>query len=150
MSWMDNAAMFWNVEYAATGTGSTQAFYKVTDHNRSPLAVNIERIEKKQRMADGTLRRYVVSKKRSWSCSWEDLPDKKGVSGMLSTVDGGMSASEMEYVHDNTDGEFQVQLRDGAGNIETVLVMISDFSKDIKKRGQGIDFWDVSITLEEC
>jgi len=49
----DNAIMFWH--------DGTQ-YRKITDHGRSPLQVSIERIEKKQRMADGTLRRHSICK----------------------------------------------------------------------------------------
>jgi hypothetical protein len=34
------------------------------------------------------------------------------------------------------------------GTLETVLVMVSDFSKTIEKRGV-VDLWTLSITLEE-
>ena len=151
MGWKDNALMYWN----DSGT-----WRKITDHNRSPLTVSVERIENKQRMVDGTLRRYVVTKKRTYSCSWTSLPSKNsqvyaGKTG-LSTVDGGWSGDDMENFHDATDGSFQMKLRVGIdeakaisdGTIEVVTVMITDFSKDIVKRGVT-DYWDVSITLEE-
>lgn len=140
MSWIDNSAMFWF---------DGAAFQKVTDHNRSALSVSIERIEKKSRMANGTLRRYTVAKKRSWSVSWDMLPSKRNVAKSLSTVDGGLAGEDIEAFHNNTDDAFQMQLRRGDGTIETVSVMISDFSKEIAKRGPGIDFWNLSITLEE-
>lgn len=140
MSWTDNAAMFWH-----DGT----AFRKITDHNRSPLSVSIERIEKKQRMANGTLRRYTVAKKRTWSASWDMLPSKNGVTGALATVDGGYAGEQIESFHNSNNGAFQMQLKRGDGGTETVTVMISDFSKEIVKRGPGIDFWNLSITLEE-
>jgi len=140
MAWTDNAAMFW---YDGT------QYRKITDHGRSPLQVNVDRIEKKQRMADGTQRRYTVAKKRSWSCSWDSLLSKNGVSGYMSTVDGGYAASDIELFHKNHDEAFNMQLRSGDGTIEVVTVMISDFNKEIAKRGPGIDLWNVSITLEE-
>jgi len=140
MAWTDNAAMFWN----QNGT-----FRKITDHKRSPLTVSIERIENKQRMVDGTLRRYTVAKKRTWSASWDMLPSKNGVAGYLSTADGGWAGQDIEAFHNSTDGAFQMQLRRGDGTVETVNVMIADFSKEIVKRGPGIDFWNLSITLEE-
>jgi len=147
MTWKDTVAMYW---WGRLDEEDADAYLKVSDHNRSPISIQVERIEKKQRMADGTLRRYVVAKKRSWSCSWEDLPDKRNVSGMMTTVDNGLAATEMEIFHGLHDDAFPVQFRDGANNVEQVDVMITSFSKDIKKRGQGIDFWDISITLEEC
>jgi len=124
-------------------------YRKITDHNRGPLDESVERIEKKQRMADGTLRRYTVAKKRKWSCSWENLPSKTGVTGYLNTADGGYAGQDIEAFHNAHDGEFNMQLRKGDGTIEVVTVMISDFSKTVAKRGPGIDLWNLSISLEE-
>ena len=139
MAWTDNAAMFWH-----NGT----EFKKVTDHNRQPISVAVERIENKQRMTNGTLRRYTVAKKRTWSTSWDMLPNTNGNSGGLTTADGGFAGEDIEGFHNSNNGSFQMQLRDGEGTVETVTVMISDFSKEIAKRGI-VDFWNLSITLEE-
>lgn len=143
MAWYDNAIMFWY------DTRNTPGFRKITDHGRGPLSVSIERIEKKQRMADGTLRRHSITKKRTWSCSWEDLPNKTGVTGYMTTADGGWAGEDIESFHNFFDSVFIMQLRKGDGTVEAVSVMITDFSKEITKRGQGIDFWRLSITLEE-
>jgi hypothetical protein len=140
MAWIDNAVMYWH-------DGSQ--YRKITDHNRSPLDESVERIEKKQRMADGTLRRYTVAKKRTWSCNWESLPSKTGVVGYLNTADGGWAGQDIEAFHNTHDGQFNMQLRKGDGTVEVVTVMIADFSKTIVKRGSGIDLWNLSITLEE-
>lgn len=139
MSWKDNASMFW---YDGTG------FKKITDHNRQDISVSVERIENKQRMATGTLRRYVVAKKRTWSTSWDNIPSTNSHENGVVTVDGGWAGEDIERFHNNTDGPFQMQLRRGDGTVETVTVMISDFSKEISKRGI-VDFWNLSISLEE-
>jgi len=139
MAWTDNAAMFWH-----DGT----AFRKITDHNRSPLNVGTERIEKKQRMANGTLRRYTVAKKRTWSTSWDMIPSTNTKATGMTTADGGWSGEQIEAFHNTTNGEFDMQLRLGDGTIETVTVMVTDFSKEVVKRGI-VDFWNLSITLEE-
>jgi hypothetical protein len=140
MSWTDNTIMFWN---------DAGVWKKVTDHGRSPLSESIERIENKQRMANGTLRRYSVAKKRTWSCSWDNLPstNTKGANS-FKTVDGGMSGEEIEAFHNKTNGAFQMRLRRGDTSETTVTVMITDFSKDIVKRGI-VDLWSLDITLEE-
>lgn len=139
-AWINNAIMFWH--------DGTQ-YRKITDHNRSPLSVSFERIGKDQRMVDGTLRRHSVAKKRSWSTSWEDLPSKTGVVGYLTTVDGGYAGDQIEAFHNANDGAFTMQLRKGDGTVEVATVMITDFSKEVVKRGPGIDLWNLSITLEE-
>lgn len=139
MAWTDNAVMYWN-----DGT----AFRKITDHKRSSLSVSFERIEKKQRMVNGTLRRYTVAKKRTWSCSWDMIPSTNTKSNGLKTVDGGFSGEQIEAFHNSNNGAFQMELRSGDGTKETVTVMINDFSKEVVKRGV-VDFWNLSITLEE-
>lgn len=142
MSWKDNSIMFWN-------DGTT--FRKVTDHGRSPLSVDVERLERMQQMVNGTRRRYTVAKKRTWSCSWENLPSTNSRSGAggMATVDGGFSGEQIEEFHNTTDGAFQMQLRRGDGTVETVTVMITEFSKEVVKRGPRVDLWNMSITLQE-
>lgn len=142
MTWKDNPIMFW---WDATAG----AYKKVTDHNRSPLSVTFESIERKQRMANGTMRKYVVARKRSWSCSWEMVPSTNSQPTGLQTVDGGMAGEDIEAFYKANTGAFNMQLHDGDGGIETVLVMISDFSKEIEKRGPRVDLWNIDITLEE-
>lgn len=151
MAWTDNALIFWN----DSGT-----WRKITDHNRAPLAISTERIENKQRMVNGTLRRYVVGKKRTFTCSWDMIPSENNVvyggkTGM-NTADGGWAGKDIETFHNNTDGSFQMKIRKGTdeskaitdGTIEVVEVMITDFSKDIVKRGV-VDYWNLTIALEE-
>lgn len=138
---LGNAIMFWH---------DGVAYRRITDHNRSSLVQDYERIERKQRMADGTLRRHTVVKKRTWSTSWDNLPrtNTPGAGGMT-TADGGWSASQIEDFHDLQDGAFSMQLRHGDATIETVNVMISDYSREVAKRGPNQDLWNISITLEE-
>ena len=44
------------------GVGATE-YTKITDHNRSPLGVNMEEISNTQRTANGTMRKSVIAKK---------------------------------------------------------------------------------------
>lgn len=144
-SWKVNSIMEWSLDGGATWT-------KITDHGRSPLNITVERIETKQRMADGTLRRYVVGKKRTFSCSWDNIPDKA-----TNFLANGQPGEWMEAFHDANDGSFHMRLREGSdrdlaltGLNGTVLqVMITDFSKEIVKRGTAFDLWNMDITLEE-
>jgi hypothetical protein len=152
MTWKDNALMFWSTD----GTTWT----KVTDHNRDPLSISYERLEKRNRMADGTLRRYTVGKKRTFSADWNMLPAKRnttyGGRVGITTVDNGLSGEEIEAFYNTVDGAFFMKLRKGQdeskaiadGTIEVITVMITDFSKEITKRGVN-DYWSISITLEE-
>lgn len=134
IDYKSNVLMRWNGSY-------------VTDHNRSPLTASVERIENKQRMASGTLRKYVVAKKRTWSCSWDMLPHSNTSLGMP-TVDGRMAGQDIKNFYDSTNGPFQLDIYYGDGTFETAFVMFSDFSHEIQKRGK-VDFWNISVSMEE-
>lgn len=152
MVWTTNPIMEWSTN----GTTWT----KISDHGRSALTIGVERIETKQRMANGRMRKYVVSKKRSFSCSWANLPDKA-----TSFLANGQAGEWMERFHNENDGSFKMRLRSGSDQDKTTLprtgdeddldteriftVMISDFSKDVIKRGKSFDLWNLDITLEE-
>lgn len=51
-------------------------WYKLTDHNRREIDITPTLIEKEARMANGTLRKFVVAKKDIISVSWDFLPSK--------------------------------------------------------------------------
>lgn len=152
MGWKENAIMYWSLD-AVT-------WNKITDHNRGPLSISYERIERKGRMVDSTLRRYTVAKKRTFSTDWTLVPSVRDSvyagKTALTTVDGGWAGGDIKTFHDANDGAFWVKLRKGTdeakditdGTIEIVRVMITDFSYDIDKRGP-VDLWNASITLEE-
>lgn len=115
----------------------------VTDHNRQQLSIDVERIEKKQRMANGTMRKYIVADKRTFSTSWNMLPKITA-----QTVDGFWGADAIETFYNTVPGPFSLEISDGDGEINTYSVMFSDFSKTITKRG-SVDFWEISVTMEE-
>lgn len=115
----------------------------ITDHNRSELQISSERIEKKQRMANGTMRKYVVADKNTFSVSWRELPHSASF-----TVDGYWGANEMFTFYSSTIGAFDLEITYGDGSTETFSVMFSDFSSSINKRG-FYDFWETSVTMEQ-
>lgn len=116
----------------------------ITDHNRSQLSIDVERIEKKQRMSNGTMRKYIVADKRTFSTSWSMLPKLTS-----QTVDGFWGADDIETFYNTITGYFTLELTDADGESTDYTVMFSDFSKSIVKRG-SVDFWEVSISLEEA
>lgn len=145
VAWTTNPIMEWSVD---GGTNWT----KISDHGRAPLSVSVTRIEKSQRMADGTMRRYVVAKKRTWSVSWENLPDKT-----TSFLSNGQWGKWMEDFYNANNGAFLMRLRAGSDrgatltgtNGEVYTVMLTDFSKEISKRGPAFDLWNIDMTIEE-
>jgi hypothetical protein len=157
MSWKNNAIMYWS--------DNVGNLHKISDHNRSPLSESYERIERSARMVDGSMRRYTVAKKRSWSTSWSLLP-ARNVEGGLQTVDGGLTGYEMEWLYNINDDAFAMVLRRGSAgdkpnpNLEGLVlphqnedfyiarVMFTDFSKEVVHRGKN-DLWNIDVTLEE-
>lgn len=153
MSWKDNPIMTWDGQ-------------KVSDHGRSALNQDHERIGSDRRMHDGTLRRMHKSIKRTWNTSWENLPSTNTAARGMKTADGGMAGKDMEAFYLSHPGKFRMILRRGSAINKTVPevtdsqlpfenddfyianVMMTEFSKDIDKRGAS-DLWSVSVTLEE-
>ena len=154
MSWKDNAMMWWNGN-------------KITDHNRSPLDESVEQLGTDTRTANGTLRRHTIARKRTWSCSWENLPSR-AVNGYIKPADGGWSGAQMEDFYYANTGAFRLALRNGSASgmslpnptdaqlpfdndhFYIARVMFTEFSKEIIKRGPGVDYWNISVTMEEC
>lgn len=153
--WKDNAIMSWDGQ-------------KVTDHGRSPLSEETERIGTDKRMADGTLRRQNIAIKRRWSVSWTNLPSTNSAVGGMATADGGMAGEDIEQFYNDPayQGKFRMVLRRGSAidlaepnpaesslpyeddNFYITNVMITGFSKEVNKRGAS-DLWNASVNLEE-
>src|SRR4051794_21502103 len=83
---------------------------RVTDHNRADISISIERIEKSARMANGTMRKYVVADKRTFSTSWSNLPHIASYA-----VDGFWAGREMESFYNTKTGPFQLRITNGDG-----------------------------------
>jgi hypothetical protein len=118
--------------------------YKVSDHNRSEIDISYERIENRKRMADGTMRTFVVAQKRNWKTSWKDLPRED-----QQTADGFMGAESLKTWYDNHLGSFQLVITDGENDTETVWVMFDNFNCAISKRSVYTDLYEVDMSLVE-
>ena len=118
----------------------------LSDHNRSELSIDIEILERRARTANGTLRKYHVGEKRTFSVSWTDLPG-----AWPHTVDEHYGAKTLETYLKDTHGEMTLTLRYNTDDEddEVYLVMKKDFSLTLNKRGSK-DLYDVSLSLEEC
>lgn len=158
-----------NFSPAATGniTGTltfATTWYKLTDHNRQAIEINTELIEKESRMANGTLRKFVVAKKDTISTSWEFLPAKSS-----DIVDGNYSGSWLTAFYnanvglpiylklvaskhnDPAIGAYPVDSSYAtAQNTSRIYnVFISSFSKTVSKRTKVTDYIDMSIEFTE-
>lgn len=133
---------------------------KLSEHNRQPVQLSKNRIEKQQRMNNGTLRKFFVADKENISVSWNMLP-----SSYTYTVDGGYGALDLKSFYDGTAAKasgalsgrksFDVTIKYG-GTTKTMEMMFTGFSLDIVKRNvkqatgdTAQEFWNVSLTMEE-
>jgi hypothetical protein len=117
---------------------------RLSDHNRSPIAVTMDRIENRKRMADGTMRTFVVATKRQWKTSWEDLPREN-----IQTADGFWGAVALISFYQSTLGSFQLVLTDGNNATETTTVMFDNFDFKLTKRSKYTDFYDIDLAVVE-
>lgn len=133
-------------------------FRRVTEQNRAPLSLNVERIESSQRMANGTLRKYFIADKLNLSVSWEMIPSFRN-----ETVDGGWAAEDLKAFYESAAGRgaFRIKLNptvfstelieDSSGALAddyTYTVMFTSCDFTVLKRGLQ-PFWSVNISLEQ-
>lgn len=141
--------------YFDTGTDPvTPTWTKVSEHNRSSASLEIERIEKTQRMSNGSLRKIWIADKKLFSASWSMLPTYNTM-----TVDGGMGASEIQSFYLNKGkGAFKVKISyNGVSARDEIISMVftscsfTVIKRNVKSSSASVpqEFWDVSLSLEE-
>lgn len=116
----------------------------LTEHNRKALEISWEPFEGSHRMADATLRKFVIAKKKSWSISWDDVP-----SVSAKTVDGKWGADDLWAFYESTPGAITLVVKNGDLTQDTYTVVITDFTASINKRGRNYDLYSMSLKLEE-
>lgn len=133
------------------GSGESNGQLTLSDHSRSPLSVNFAPIENLQRMADGTARKYVVSNKKTLSCSWEMLPTVQSL-----VVDANASALTMKRFYEvNYPYDMTMTLyykKNASANLsytETINVFWSAMNFDVIKRYDEFDYWNVTAEFME-
>lgn len=72
----------------------------ITDHNRAELSITTDRIETRNRMANGTLRVNHIANKTRLSTSWDMVP-----SSDIKTVDGNRGAQYLRALYDQLCGK---------------------------------------------
>lgn len=143
--------------------GST--WYKLTDHNRDPIDINVELIESQNRMANGNLRKYVIAQKNKISTSWTFLPSKPS-----EAVDGNYAAAWIESFYKSNVGvpiyikviqseidpdaaigsvPSNTNFRSASTGSKTYQVFITNFSKVLRKRTAISDYVDIDIEFTE-
>lgn len=142
----------------------TSVWYKLTDHNRSPINITPQTIQKESRMANGKLRKYVVDSKDTISTSWEFLPAKPS-----EIVDGNYGAAWIsEFYNANVGVPIWLKVvnaKDSSVNPgqypkdstfvssstgeKIYHVFMTNFSKVIRKRTPISDYLDMNIEFVE-
>lgn len=133
---------------------------KLSEHNRQPISLSVNRIEKQTRMGNGQLRKFYVADKENITVSWNKLP-----SFSTFTLDGGYGAIDLKNFYNGTAAKaagalsgrssFDVTISYG-GTTKTMEMIFSSFSielvnRNVKQKTSSTpqEFWNVSITLEE-
>jgi hypothetical protein len=139
-------------------------WYKLTDHNRSKIQVNPTLIESQQRMANGTMRKYVIAKKTTISTSWEMIPSKSSM-----TVDANRSSAWLDSFYmanagipikvkivssGNTDVEAgnypsDTTFQSALTKYDVYSVYITKYSSTVRHRNVTGDYVDMEIEFTE-
>lgn len=70
---------------------------KLSEHNRQPVSITPNRIEKTMRMSNGTMRKFFVADKKTVNVSWTMLP-----SFSTFTIDGGYGAMDLKAFYEGS------------------------------------------------
>jgi hypothetical protein len=138
-----------------TGTdATTPTWTKLSEHNRQPVSLDTNRIERTERMANGTMRKIFIADKYSIQCSWNTLPSTSTM-----TVDGGYGAEQIRAFYKAKGiGSFKLKISyNGVSARDEIMTMsftsctFSVIKRNVKNSVSDApqEFWDVSIGLEE-
>lgn len=162
------------IEVSINGT----TWYKLTDHNRQEIVIAPTLIQKEARMANGTLRKFVVSKKDTVSVSWSFLPSKPAITNtnpattedpIFPIVDGNYSGSWItSFYNANVGNPIYIKIiaskhtDPASGQIpadntyvsaltgaKIYQVFITNFSRVITKRTRLTDYVDIELEFTE-
>lgn len=149
---------------AVTTDPAQMVWYKITDHNRDPIAISQELIESQSRMANGKMRKYVVSNKTNISVAWSYVPSKTS-----ETADSNYSAAWLESFYKANAGvpvylkiiSSELDPDPSIGSLPTgtfataqtgskvYTVFMNNFSKLIVNRTRLSDYVNMSIDFTE-
>ena len=127
----------------------------LSEHNRASATLDVQRIEKTQRMSNGTLRKIFIADKQMLSVSWVALPSYASM-----TVDGHWGAMNIKDFYTSVAGQGTLRVKVSPNGVSsrakemTMSFTSASFTmtkRNLKMNGQTDpqEFWDVSIALEE-
>lgn len=151
--------------YFDTSSNATPSWQAVSEHNRQPISITHNRVQKVQRMSNGTLRKFFVAEKREFSLSWNMLPTFSNM-----TVDGGWGKQDIMSFYEGSKGQqtFKIKIVYGKDQTtptlnreEIITVSFTSCSFELAKRNvkdwnvatQSLtpaqEFWNISLSMEE-
>ena len=151
MTWLVNGLKDSLIYFKSSSPGSV--YQKITDHNRRPLGIDIEKIENSLRTANGTMRRSTIAEKHRFDLSWQDVPNLSQY-----TVDGGFGGGELYDFYMDNKQPFYMKITqkidsDATLTYQEFLVNFSSCSFEIVKRNPSGTYpyirMNVNISLEE-
>lgn len=116
----------------------------LTDHNRSELSIDNDRMVNDVRTQFGELRRYYRADKKKFSVSWDMLPQ-----GFEDTVDGNLGAEDMIELFESITGAADLVIYYDFGDEKSYKVVVTSFSATLIKRWNPYRFYQVSLEMEE-
>lgn len=131
---------------------TTKDWIKLSEHNRSDISIDVERIQQSQRMSNGTLRKFFVADKKRFSVSWNMLPGTRGY-----TVDGQWGALDLIEFYKSSEGQstFDIRLNfaksgtsQESSGYEPYTVSCTSFNATLVKRGE-VPFYNISMSMEQ-
>ena len=146
--------------FVDTSATDTPTWVKLSEHNRQPMTIGQNRIQKVTRMSNGTLRKFFIADKREFSTSWNMLPSFSNM-----TIDAGYGAVDLKSYFEGTKGQGVFKLKIVYGKNQTTpfanredmfLVSFTSCSFEVIKRNvkdsssdPAQEFWNVSISMEQ-
>jgi hypothetical protein len=136
----------------ASPAGTSLVWNKVTEHNRSAFDMSPMRIERTQRMSNGSLRKFYIADKYRFNLGWDMLPSYRTL-----TVDGAWGAEDLRSFYNSAEGQGTFKIRvnlaktgsnQESSGYEEYTVNITGCNFAIAKRGLQ-PHWSVSLSLEE-
>lgn len=129
-----------------------QSWIKLTEHNRSDIAMGVQRIEKTQRMSNGDLRKFFIADKKTFSFSWDMLPGTR-----IYTVDNQWGALDIIKFYESLEGQSTFTIRfnfakngsnQESSGYEEYTVSCTSFDATLVKRGE-VPFYNISMSVEQ-
>jgi hypothetical protein len=116
----------------------------LTDHNRSELNINNQRLVNDIRTQFGELRRYYKADKKSFTVNWSMIPQS-----FEYTVDANLGAEDMKDLFESKQGLVNLKIYFDFGDEQDYRVVITDFSFILRNRWDEYRFYDCSLAMEE-